>query len=68
MSIEQMLQQIESDLEKYEETHDPEERMDLKQTITANIKQAYTQSQKLGERAQKEVIGKLEEFAEILSY
>jgi hypothetical protein len=68
MSIEQMLQQIESDLEKYEDAHDPEERMDLKQTITANIKQAYAQSQKLNDKAQKEVIAKLEEFAEILSY
>lgn len=68
MSIEQMLQKIEADLEKYEEAYDPEERMDLKQTITASIKQAYVQSQKLDDKTQKEVIAKLEEFAEILSY
>lgn len=68
MDITEKLQYIEKQLELYEEEYDPEEKMDLKQSISSEIKNVRVQVTKLPKDLQEQVSQTLDEFEEILTY
>lgn len=68
MDITEKLQYIEKQIEAYEEEYDPEEKMDLKQTISADIKSVRKQISSLPQDLQLQVGQTLDEFEEILTY
>lgn len=68
MDIMKQLQTIEEQLETYQDTYDPEEKMDLKQTIQAQIKQIKASLSSFSDLQQKEILSNLNDFEEILTY
>ena len=68
MNIEKTIEAMEENLEQYEETNAPDDRLDLKQTITGQIKslrQAVATEGKKLTKVQEQIITDIEE---ILSY
>ena len=68
MNITEKIQAIEKLLEQYEEAHDPEERMDLKQSIQFDIKSIKMIIPTLNAQLQIQVANSLADFEEILTY
>lgn len=70
MNIEKEIAQIESMIEQYEETNNPENRMDLKQSILKQINNVRVQLPQLGlDKEEFETTAELlEDFEEVLSY
>lgn len=70
MNIEKEIAQIESLIEQYEETSNPEDRMDLKQTALKQIKNVRNNLPVLSlDKEEMETMTELlEDFEEVLSY
>ncbi len=70
MNIEKEIAQIEAMIEQYEETNNPEDRMDLKQSALKQIKTVRGQLPQLGlDKEEFETTTELlEDFEEVLSY
>lgn len=69
MDIFNELQKAEVLLEQYEDSNEPETRMDLKQTITSILKGVRENLDQLTDEEDKqEAKEQLEEFEEILTY
>ncbi len=70
MNIEKEIAQIEAMIEQYEETNNPEDRMDLKQSALKQIKNVRGQLPQLGlDKEEFETTTELlEDFEEVLSY
>lgn len=68
MDIVEEIQKIEALIEIYEESNEPEERMDMKQTIGSSIAAVKKESRSLPEDLQKQVQAQLADFEEILTY
>lgn len=70
MNIEKEIAQVESLIEQYEETNNPEDRMDLKQTALKQIKNIRNSLPQLDlDKEELETTTELlEDFEEVLSY
>lgn len=70
MTIEEQITEIENLIEEYENTNNPEERMDLRQTSIKKIKSLRLQIPEfhLDKEELETTIDLLEEFEEVLSY
>lgn len=68
MDIVEEIQKIEALIEIYEESNEPEERMDMKQTIRASIAAIKKEIVSLPQELQKQVQAQLNDFEEILTY
>lgn len=68
MDISEQINHIEEQLEAYQDAFDPEEKIDLKQTIQAEIRKIRNSLNQLPKNTQPQVALKLDEFEEILSY
>lgn len=68
MDILETLQKLEILLEQYQDSYEPEEKMDLKQTIQAEIKLVRKETSSLPKDLQIQVNATLNDFEEVLSY
>lgn len=68
MDISKKIEELEEMLEAYQDEFDPEEKMDKKQTIQAEIKQIKSQLDELPAQLKKTTLASLAEFEEILTY
>lgn len=68
MNIEKTIESIEENLEQYEETNAPDDRLDLKQTIRAQIKSIHQYAATEGKKLTKVQEQTLTDVEEILSY
>lgn len=68
MDIVEEIQKIEALIEIYEESNEPEERMDMKQTIRASIAAIQKEIVSLPQELQTQVQAQLNDFEEILTY
>jgi cobalamin biosynthesis Mg chelatase CobN len=68
MDISKKLQELEQLIETYEEAYDPEEKMDLKQTIKSQIKSLKVEADTLDGSFKESVMTQLNDFEEILTY
>lgn len=70
MTIEKQITQIETLIEQYEDTNNPEERMDLKQTALKQIKSLRSQLPEFefDKEELETTTDLLDEFEEVLSY
>lgn len=66
MEIEKVLYEIEKLLEQYEDTNEPEDKLDLKQTIKGKLKEIRNHYKKEG--VPTEVTQSINDIEEILSY
>lgn len=68
MDIDKEIAAIELQLEEYEDTNNPEDRMDIKQTIKLSIGNIKANLDGIPANLKKQVLLTLDEFEEILSY
>lgn len=70
MNIEKEITEIEILIEKYEDTNNPEDKMDFKQTALKQIKtlRSHLPQSELDQEEIEELSELLEEFEEVLSY
>lgn len=68
MDIDKEIAAIERQLEEYEDTNNPEDRMDIKQTIRLRIMNIKSNLNGIPANLKKQVLLNLDEFEEILSY
>lgn len=70
MTIEKQISQIESLIEQYEETNNPEDRMDLKQSALKQIQSLRSQLPEFDfdKEELETTTDLLDEFEEVLSY
>lgn len=68
MNIEKTIEAMEENLEQYEETNAPDDRLDLKQTITGQIKSLRAYVVNEGKKLSKVQEQTITDIEEILSY
>lgn len=68
MNIEKAIFNIEDKLAEYEETNEPEDRLEIKQDIQQQIKSIYKYFEESGKKMNTETQQAIHDFEEILSY